>query len=87
MAAAFNQLDEGWMDEDRNDLLDDLHADLLEEQHHQAMRVTASARPQVRPRPPSARPGLHAAGEPAPLSPSEMLRAVGSPHREGSRNE
>ncbi|MBN3283484.1 PZRN3 ligase, partial [Polyodon spathula] len=36
------QLDEGWMDDDRNDFLDDLHMDMLEEQHHQAMRFTAS---------------------------------------------
>nr|KAF6475622.1 PDZ domain containing ring finger 3 [Rousettus aegyptiacus] len=40
------QLDEGWMDDDRNDFLDDLHLDMLEEQHHQAMRVTASTLPQ-----------------------------------------
>ncbi|XP_035886133.1 E3 ubiquitin-protein ligase PDZRN3 isoform X1 [Phyllostomus discolor] len=37
------QLDEGWMDDDRNDFLDDLHVDMLEEQHHQAMRFTAGA--------------------------------------------
>nr|XP_036287985.1 E3 ubiquitin-protein ligase PDZRN3 [Pipistrellus kuhlii]KAF6335618.1 PDZ domain containing ring finger 3 [Pipistrellus kuhlii] len=37
------QLDEGWMDDDRNDFLDDLHMDMLEEQHHQAMQFTASA--------------------------------------------
>lgn len=48
----FPQLDEGWMDDDRNDFLDDLHLDMLEEQHHQAMRVTASALPQVGGRPP-----------------------------------
>ncbi|XP_063282827.1 E3 ubiquitin-protein ligase PDZRN3 isoform X1 [Pelobates fuscus] len=36
------QLDEGWMDDDRNDFLDDLHIDMLEEQHHQAMQFTAS---------------------------------------------
>uniref|UniRef100_A0A8B9JLD0 PDZ domain containing RING finger 3b n=1 Tax=Astyanax mexicanus TaxID=7994 RepID=A0A8B9JLD0_ASTMX len=35
-------LDEGWMDDDRNDFLDDLHMDMLEEQHHQAMQFTAS---------------------------------------------
>ncbi|XP_024900603.1 E3 ubiquitin-protein ligase PDZRN3 [Pteropus alecto] len=40
------QLDEAWMDDDRNDFLDDLHLDMLEEQHHQAMRVTASVLPQ-----------------------------------------
>ncbi|XP_078518000.1 E3 ubiquitin-protein ligase PDZRN3 isoform X2 [Lissotriton helveticus] len=36
------QLDEGWMDDDRNDFLDELHMDMLEEQHHQAMQYTAS---------------------------------------------
>ncbi|XP_044518373.1 E3 ubiquitin-protein ligase PDZRN3 isoform X2 [Gracilinanus agilis] len=36
------QLDEGWLDDDRNDFLDDLHMDMLEEQHHQAMQFTAS---------------------------------------------
>ncbi|XP_069499316.1 E3 ubiquitin-protein ligase PDZRN3 isoform X2 [Ambystoma mexicanum] len=36
------QLDEGWMDDDRNEFLDDLHMDMLEEQHHQAMQFTAS---------------------------------------------
>lgn len=40
------QLDEGWMDDDRNDLLDELHLDMLEEQHHQAMQFTASLLPQ-----------------------------------------
>ncbi|XP_058934040.1 E3 ubiquitin-protein ligase PDZRN3 isoform X1 [Kogia breviceps] len=35
------QLDEGWMDDDRNDFLDDLHMDMLEVQHHQAMQFTA----------------------------------------------
>ncbi|XP_004702489.1 E3 ubiquitin-protein ligase PDZRN3 isoform X2 [Echinops telfairi] len=36
------QLDEGWMDDDRNDFLDELHMDMLEEQHQQAMQFTAS---------------------------------------------
>uniref|UniRef100_A0A8C6SM58 PDZ domain containing RING finger 3b n=1 Tax=Neogobius melanostomus TaxID=47308 RepID=A0A8C6SM58_9GOBI len=36
------QLDEGWMDDDRNDFLDDLHMDMLEQQHHQAMQFTAN---------------------------------------------
>lgn len=36
------QMDEGWMDDDRNDFLDDLHMDMLEQQHHQAMQFTAS---------------------------------------------
>nr|XP_033781765.1 E3 ubiquitin-protein ligase PDZRN3 isoform X2 [Geotrypetes seraphini]XP_033781766.1 E3 ubiquitin-protein ligase PDZRN3 isoform X2 [Geotrypetes seraphini] len=40
------QLDEGWMDDDRNDFLDELHIDMLEEQHHQAMQFTAGMRQQ-----------------------------------------
>ncbi|XP_024126536.1 E3 ubiquitin-protein ligase PDZRN3-B isoform X1 [Oryzias melastigma] len=36
------QLDESWLDDDRNDFLDDLHMDMLEQQHHQAMQFTAS---------------------------------------------
>ncbi|XP_049589711.1 E3 ubiquitin-protein ligase PDZRN3-B isoform X1 [Syngnathus scovelli] len=36
------QLDEGWLDDDRNDFLDELHMDMLEQQHHQAMQFTAS---------------------------------------------
>lgn len=43
-----SQLDEGWMDDDRNDFLDDLHMDMLEQQHHQAMQFTASMLQQVR---------------------------------------
>ncbi|XP_056129290.1 E3 ubiquitin-protein ligase PDZRN3-B isoform X2 [Lampris incognitus] len=42
------QLDEGWMDDDRNDFLDDLHMDMLEQQHHQAMQFTASMLQQKR---------------------------------------
>ena len=44
---AASQLDEGWMDDDRNDFLDDLHMDMLEQQHHQAMQFTASMLQQV----------------------------------------
>ncbi|XP_034551664.1 E3 ubiquitin-protein ligase PDZRN3-B [Notolabrus celidotus] len=36
------QLDEGWMDDERNDFLDDLHMDMLEQQHHHAMQFTAN---------------------------------------------
>ncbi|XP_041836493.1 E3 ubiquitin-protein ligase PDZRN3-B isoform X2 [Melanotaenia boesemani] len=36
------QLDEGWMDDDRNHFLDELHMDMLEQQHHEAMQFTAS---------------------------------------------
>lgn len=35
------------MDDDRNDYLDDLHMDMLEQQHHQAMQFTASMLQQV----------------------------------------
>lgn len=35
------------MDDDRNDFLDDLHMDMLEQQHHQAMQFTASMLQQV----------------------------------------
>ncbi|XP_078273072.1 PDZ domain-containing RING finger protein 4-like isoform X5 [Rhinoraja longicauda] len=36
------QLDEGWLNDDRNDYLDELHMDMLEEQHNQAMQFTAT---------------------------------------------
>lgn len=36
------------MDDDRNDFLDDLHMDMLEEQHHQAMQFTANMLQQVK---------------------------------------
>lgn len=39
------------MDDDRNDFLDHLHMDMLEEQHHQAMQFTASVLQQVMPPP------------------------------------
>lgn len=42
------QLDDGWMEDDRNDFLDDLHMDMLEQQHHQAMQFTASMLQQVK---------------------------------------
>lgn len=45
--SSVQQLDEGWMDDDRNDFLDDLHMDMLEQQHHQAMQFTASMLQQV----------------------------------------
>lgn len=48
VSSAHQQLDEGWMDDDRNDFLDDLHMDMLEQQHHQAMQFTASMLQQVR---------------------------------------
>ncbi|XP_048096135.1 E3 ubiquitin-protein ligase PDZRN3-B-like [Alosa alosa] len=42
MARPECQLDGGWLEDDRNDFLDGLHMDMLEEQHHQAMQYTAS---------------------------------------------
>lgn len=36
------------MEDDRNDFLDDLHMDMLEQQHHQAMQFTASMLQQVK---------------------------------------
>lgn len=58
------------MDDDRNDFLDDLHMDMLEEQHQQAMQFTASVLQQV-----------NAAAGPTPPQlrrrwPSKMLRAI-----------
>ena len=41
------QLDEGWMDDVRNDFLDEFHMDMLEQQHHHAMEYTASMLQQV----------------------------------------
>lgn len=70
LAAASPQLDEGWMDDDRNDLLDELHLDMLEEQHHQAMQFTASMLPQVR-------------GRPCPPSPLSLLTTVRHQRLEG----
>eukprot|EP00061_Rhincodon_typus_P018119 g47149.t1 len=35
-------LDEGWLDDDRNEFLDELHMDMLEQQHNQAMQYTAT---------------------------------------------
>ncbi|XP_029105532.1 E3 ubiquitin-protein ligase PDZRN3-B-like [Scleropages formosus] len=35
-------LDAAWMESDRNDFLDDLHMDMLEQQHHQAVQFTAT---------------------------------------------
>ena len=57
--AASPQLDEDWLDDDRNDFLDDLHMDMLEEQHHQAMQFTASVLQQVPPAAPPSPPHPH----------------------------
>lgn len=46
--AVVSQLAGGWLEDDRNDYLDGLHMDMLEEQHHQAMQYTASMLQQVR---------------------------------------
>ncbi|XP_051518179.1 E3 ubiquitin-protein ligase PDZRN3-B [Myxocyprinus asiaticus] len=40
--------DDGWLEEDRNNFLDDLHIDMLEQQHYQAMQFTASMLQQSR---------------------------------------
>ncbi|XP_074534723.1 E3 ubiquitin-protein ligase PDZRN3-B [Halichoeres trimaculatus] len=40
------QLDEGWMDDERNDFLDELHMDMLEQQHNHAMQFTANIKQQ-----------------------------------------
>lgn len=66
MTAASPQLDEGWMDDDRNDFLEDLHMDMLEEQHHQAMQFTASVLQQV---PAGPAPDPRAGGRSAPPAP------------------
>lgn len=58
------------MDDDRNDFLDDLHMDMLEEQHHQAMQFTASVLQQVNP---GATPRHPNQGERAP---SKMLKTI-----------
>ncbi|XP_063064097.1 E3 ubiquitin-protein ligase PDZRN3-B-like isoform X2 [Engraulis encrasicolus] len=42
MARPESQLEVGWLDDERNDFLDGLHMDMLEEQHHQAMQYTAT---------------------------------------------
>ncbi|KAL2104150.1 hypothetical protein ACEWY4_001018 [Coilia grayii] len=46
MARPESQLEGGWLEHDRNDFLDGLHMDMLEEQHHQAMQYTASMQQQ-----------------------------------------
>lgn len=58
------------MDDDRNDFLDDLHMDMLEEQHHQAMQFTASVLQQVKP---GAAPYLRRRGA---LAPSTIVKAI-----------
>lgn len=58
------------MDDDRNDFLDDLHMDMLEEQHHQAMQFTASVLQQVNP---GATPRHPSSGERVP---SKMLTTI-----------
>ncbi|RXM32061.1 PDZ domain-containing RING finger protein 4 [Acipenser ruthenus] len=36
------QLDEGWLDDERNEFLEELNMEMLKEQHHEAMQYTAS---------------------------------------------
>ena len=78
-AAASPQLDEGWMDDDRNDFLDDLHMDMLEEQHQQAMRFTAGALQQVPPRPPLRPSAPPAARKPRPRVSLGMPETLSNP--------
>ncbi|XP_063998260.1 PDZ domain-containing RING finger protein 4 isoform X2 [Pogoniulus pusillus] len=36
------QLEEGWLDDERNEFLEELHLEMLEEQHNEAMQYTAN---------------------------------------------
>lgn len=41
------QLDEGWLDDERNEFLEELNMQILEEQRHEAMQYTANEVQQV----------------------------------------
>lgn len=41
------QLEEGWLDDERNDFLEELNLEMLEEQHNEAMQYTANEVEQV----------------------------------------
>lgn len=41
------QLEEGWLDDDRNEFLEELNLEMLEEQHNEAMQYTANEVEQV----------------------------------------
>ena len=75
-APASPQLDEGWLDDDRNDFLDDLHMDMLEEQHHQAMQFTASVLQQVPPPSPGMLKSLRSPPVKSKLIPSQTNRVL-----------
>lgn len=41
------QLEEGWLDDERNEFLEELNLEMLEEQHNEAMQYTANEVEQV----------------------------------------
>lgn len=41
------QLEEGWLDDERNEFLEELNLEMLEEQHNEAMQYTAKEVEQV----------------------------------------
>lgn len=41
------QLEEGWLDDERNEFLEELNMEMLEEQHNEAMQYTANEVEQV----------------------------------------
>lgn len=41
------QLEEGWLDDERNEFLEELNLEMLEEQHNEAMHYTANEVEQV----------------------------------------
>lgn len=43
-------MDEGWLEDERNELLEELNLEMLEEQHNEAMQRTADEVEQVGPR-------------------------------------
>lgn len=43
------QLDEGWLEDERNEFLEELNLEMLEEQHNEAMQHTANEVEQVGP--------------------------------------
>lgn len=43
-------MDEGWLEDERNELLEELNLAMLEEQHNEAMQRTADEVEQVGPR-------------------------------------
>lgn len=43
------QLEEGWLDDERNEFLEELNLEMLEEQHNEAMQYTANEVEQVGP--------------------------------------